>query len=266
MHRRCLTALLALSLIGATIGHAQIARADSTLQTVKDRGTLLAGVRFDTPPYGFVDAAGKNVGVDVEIAAEIARRLGVKLELVRVTGQSRIPTLTSGKVDALIAALTVTPEREKVIDYTMIYVTDGSSVVVKAGSPIKTIADLNDRTVSFVQGTTADEGLRLKAPNAKVLKFQDYPSAFLAFRQGLADAFIGETLGIGQFLNTDPGKYDALPEVLHPDPIGIGLRKDDTEWKAYLNEQLKAIIRDGTWSAIMAKYVGTAVEIPKLDQ
>lgn len=266
MHRRSFSALLALSLTAAATGFAQNARAESTLQTVKSRGTLIAGVRFDAPPYGYVDEAGKNIGFDVEFAGEIAKRLGVKLELVRVTGQSRIPTLTSGKVDMLIAALTKTAEREKVVDYTMIYVTDGSCVVVKKGSPIKTPADLNKASVSYVQGTTTDDGLRLKAPDAQGKKFQDYPSAFLAFRQGLVDAFIGQALGVDQFLKTDPDKYEVLPELLVADPTGIGIRKDDAEWKAYLNEQLKAMIQDGTWRRIMTKYVGDKVETPKIDQ
>jgi ABC-type amino acid transport substrate-binding protein len=253
-----LSCTLALSLIPG-LSHAQ-----STLQAVKSRGTMIAGVRFDAPPYGFVDASGKNIGIDIEIAEEIAKRLGVKLELVRVTGQSRIPTLNSGKIDLLVAALTRTAEREKVVDFTMTYITDGAAVVVKKGSPIKTPADLNGKTVSFVQGTTVDAGLKEAAPSAQPMKYQEYPAAFLAFQQGLADAFIGQALGLDQFLKSDPGKYEVLTKLLYPDPTAIGVRKGESEWKAAIDQQLKAIVLDGTWSRIVKKYVSVPVEMPKV--
>src|SRR5687768_16879203 len=88
------------------------ASAQSTLDAVKARGTLIAGVRFDTPPYGSLDATGKSVGIDIDIANEVAKRLGVRLQLLQVTGQTRIPQLNAGKVDLLLAALARTPERE----------------------------------------------------------------------------------------------------------------------------------------------------------
>lgn len=257
---RCLTITLALALSL----FANASQAQSTLQTVKSRGSMIAGVRFDAPPYGFVDASGKNIGLDIEIAEEIAKRLGVKLELVRVTGQSRIPTLNSGKVDLLIAALTRTAEREKVVDFTMTYITDGAAVVVKKGSPIKTPADLNGRSVSFVQGTTVDAVLKEAAPQAQPLKFQEYPAAFLAFQQGVTDAFIGQALGLDQFLKADPGKYEVLPKYLGADPAGIGVRKNDTEWKNMLDTQLKAIVIDGTWAKIVKRYVSIPIETPKV--
>jgi ABC-type amino acid transport substrate-binding protein len=242
-------------------GHAH---AESTLKVVKDRGTMIAGVRFDSPPYGYVDASGQNVGFDVEIAGEIAKRLGVKLELVRVTGQSRIPTLTSGKVDLLVAALTKTAEREKVVDFTMTYVTDGSAAVVKKGSPIKKISDLNGKTVSFVQGTTADAGMKEKAPQALITKFQEYPAAFLAFQQGITEAFIGQALGLDRFIKTDADKYEVISELVVEDPTAIGVRKDDTEWKDTLNGLLRDMVKDGTWSKIMTKYVSIPLEAPKI--
>jgi ABC-type amino acid transport substrate-binding protein len=262
--RRTVLSSLAIALAFILTFVASKAQAESTLQVVKARGAMIAGVRFDAPPYGYVDANGQNVGFDVEIGAEIAKRLGVRLELIRVTGQSRVPTLISGKVDLLVAALTRTAEREKVVDFTMTYITDGSAVVVKKGSPIKTPSDLNGRTVSYVQGTTADAGMKQLAPQAQVTKFQDYPAAFLAFQQGITEAFIGQALGLDQFLKSDAGKYEVLHDLVVVDPTAIGVRKDDTEWKDALNEILKAMITDGTWSKIITKYVSIPVETPKV--
>jgi ABC-type amino acid transport substrate-binding protein len=244
--------------------HGGEALAESTAEAIKSRGSMIEGVRFDSPPYGSVDANGQNVGIDIDIANEIAKRLGVKLELIRVTGQSRIPTLNSGKVDLLVAGLTRTAEREKVVDFTMTYITDGGAVVVKKGSTIRAPKDLNGRTVSYVQGTTVDAGLKASAPDAKVTKFQDYPAAFLAFDQGITEAFICQFLGVGDFIRANPEKYEVLTELVAVDPIAIGVRKGDTEWKTELDEILKSIITDGTWATIVKKHVAVNVEPPKL--
>jgi len=172
--------------------------------------------------------------------------------------------LTAGKVDLLIAAITKTPEREKVIDFSTTYVTDGSAVVVRKGSPIRTPSDLNGRSVSFVQGTTADAGLKEQAPQAIITKFPEYPAAFLAFQQGVTEAFIGQALGLDQFLKTDPGKFEVLPKLVVVDPIAIGVRKGDEEWLKTLNGLIKDMVTDGTWERIIRKYVSIPLEKPKV--
>lgn len=260
---RIVTSLIAALTVASTF-YGSEALAESTSAAVKSRGIMIAGVRFDSPPYGTVDSNGQNVGIDIDMAREISKRLGVELELVRVTGQSRIPTLNSGKVDLLIAALTKTAEREKVVDFTMTYVTDGGAVLVKKGSTIRTPKDLNGRAVSYVQGTTVDAGLREAAPDAQITKFQDYPAAFLAFDQGITDAFICQLLGADEFIKGNPDKYEVLKDLVAVDPIAIGVRKGDAEWRSELDGILKSIIADGTWSSIMKKHVSIPVEPPSV--
>jgi polar amino acid transport system substrate-binding protein len=240
---------------------AQPGMAESTLQTIKSRGTMIAGVRFDAPPYGSVDAGGKNVGIDIDIANEIARRLGVKLQLVQVTAQSRIPTLNSGKIDLLISDLTHTREREKAIDFTETYIEDGVSVMVRKNSGIKKPADLNGKNVSFVQGSTADAALKKTAPQAKITVYQEYPQAFLAFQQGLTDAFLSDALILGTYVKSDPVNMEVLNSYLTPEPIAIGVRKNDSDWRSALDGVIQDMSADGTWSKIVEKYV--AVSMPK---
>src|SRR5262245_16893593 len=99
--------------------------AQSTLETVQKRGTLIAGVRFDMPPYGYIGDNGSNTGMDIVIVETIAKKLGVKLELKQVTAQTRIPMLQNGTVDVLAAGIAHTIEREKVIDFTVTYFESG---------------------------------------------------------------------------------------------------------------------------------------------
>src|SRR5437660_12450053 len=112
--RRSILVALATALI-ATV--AAPAGAQSTLETVKKRGKLIAGVKTDFPPFGTVDAAGKNVGFDVDVAHRFAKALfddEQQVEIVAVTSGNRIPFLQSGKIDIIIATLTITDERRPV--------------------------------------------------------------------------------------------------------------------------------------------------------
>jgi ABC-type amino acid transport substrate-binding protein len=239
--------------------------AESTLDTVKSRGTLVAGVRFDAPPYGYVDADGKNVGIDIDIADEIAKRLGVRVQFIQVTGESRIPTLLSGKADILLADLTHTRAREQAIDFSITYVLDGIGVMVKKAGAVHDLSDLNGRTVSAVQGASVIyPPLKKVAPEARVIEFPEYPQAFLAFQQGLADAFCGDASILDKFYKSAPGEVEMLRSYLAPEPIAIGLRKNDSDWRNKLNGLLQDMVIDGTWEKIMTKRLSVPISKPEV--
>lgn len=231
------------------------AAAPSTLDTVKARGTLIVGVRYDTAPYGYLDANGKVVGFDIDLIREVAKRLGVSAELVEVTAKTRIPMLQSGKIDILAAALTHTREREKVIDFSTTYVLDGSRLLVKKGSGIKTIQDLDQpgKTIACIQGSIDEVNARRLAPKAKILDFQEYPQAFLAVTQGMADAMTTIVSTLDQFAKKD-GSVEVVGGFLNTQPIAFGLRQNDSEWRNAINGALQDIVEDGTYKTIYSKY------------
>jgi polar amino acid transport system substrate-binding protein len=239
------------------------ATAQSTLDTVKSRGTLVTGVRFDTPPYGSVDASGKNVGIDIDFANELARRLGVKLELVQVTGKTRIPLLTSGKIDLIVAALTHTRERDKVIDFTITYIQDGVKMLVRKNSGIAGPDDLKGKTVSTIQGSVNVPLVQKAAPQARILEYQEYPQAFLALKQGLAQAFVTDVFILEQFAKGDPD-YAIVGPYLAEEPLAIGVRENDSKWRDELNYLLQDMVADGTWSRIMSGYISQPIPKPEV--
>lgn len=225
------------------------------LEDVKSRGKLLAGVRFDSPPYGSVDAGGKVIGFDVDVAADIARRLGVGVEYLQVTGQTRIPMLQSGKIDMLIAATTHTRQRDEVIDFSTRYFTDGQKILVKKGSGIRSVSDIGTKTVATVQGTTVEKKIRELAPQAKVLVFQEWPQAFFAAKQGLADSVTASVLILGKFAKQDTN-FEVVGEFLSEEPIAIGVRQDDSKWRDAINFALQDMTTDGTYARIFNKWLG----------
>src|SRR5271166_1705902 len=113
------------------------ARAESTLQTVLTRGEFLAGITSDSPPSAYLDAQGHEVGYCADVARYLACRLGVKLTFVPVTAASRIPLLTTGRIDAEVAVTTPQKVRNEVVDFTYSYIWDNGVLLVKAGASTK---------------------------------------------------------------------------------------------------------------------------------
>src|SRR4249920_941035 len=108
-----------------------LARADA-LDDIKKRGTLIVGVKADYKPYGFRDPSGAIVGIEPDLAADVAKRLGVKLELVPVVSSNRMQFLQQGKIDMMIATMSDTPERRKIVDIIdPDYYASGTNVLAK---------------------------------------------------------------------------------------------------------------------------------------
>src|SRR5690242_6801066 len=168
------TTCIALALMAATAS-AQT----GTVGKIKERGKLLAGVKLDTPPFGFLDDKNEPVGFDIELVRRIAAHIGVPVELVKVTSATRIPLLVSGNVDLVAASMTHTRERDKAIDFSITYYTGGQSLMVPKTSTITGVKDLGGKQVAVQQGTTLEKNIAAVAPTAKIVAFRDYTAAWL---------------------------------------------------------------------------------------
>ncbi len=251
MRRRYTWMLAGLLLLGGLVPSP--GRAQSTVDTIKSRGTLLAGVKYDTPPFGYVDQNNQVAGFDVDLVKEIAKALGVKVDLIKVTSPTRIPMLVSGNVDLVAASMTNTPERAKTIDFSLTYYTGGQTILVPANSPINSPKDLSGKTVAVQQGTTLEKNIESLAPGAKVLAFRDYTSAWLALRQGRADAFTGSADILRGFAKNTPG-YKLVGEKFSVEPFGIGVRKGDTALLEFVNKTLCDLWKSGRYTELYKKW------------
>src|SRR2546421_8070005 len=147
--------------------------AQSTLEIAKKRGKLIAGVKTDFPPFGTIDAAGRNVGFDVDVAHRFARALfndENQVELVAVTSGNRIPFLQSSKIDVIIATVTITDERRQVVEFSDPYFMSGSLILVPKASAVKSLDDLGGKTVAVIQGAIQDKDVEQLQPKANRLK------------------------------------------------------------------------------------------------
>ena len=129
------TLLLALAVAVATAFTAAAQAPQGSVAKIKERGKLLAGVKLDTPPFGFLNDKNEPAGFDIDLVRKIAERIGVPVELVKVTSPTRIPLLVSGNVDLVAASMTHTRERDKAIDFSITYYTGGQSLLGGEGEP-----------------------------------------------------------------------------------------------------------------------------------
>jgi ABC-type amino acid transport substrate-binding protein len=249
--------LVALAVAAVAVAPGRAA-AESTLEQVKKRGKLIVGVKTDFPPFGSVDAAGKNIGFDVDVAHEFARALlgdPGKAELVSVTSGNRIPYLQSGKIDIIIATVTVTDERRKVVEFSDPYFLSGGLLLVPKASPVNDVKDLNGKKVAIIQGAITDQDIAELAPQATRLKYGKVTEAVLAVKAGHADAFAQDDILILKLAADNPDLRPA-GKPFTPRPYGIAVRKGDTEFIGWVNAQLKRMTQDGTYGRIWKAHLG----------
>jgi polar amino acid transport system substrate-binding protein len=227
----------------------------STLDVVKERGTLIAGVKSDYPPFGYIDEKGELVGFDIEIMKYLAKRLEVKADLRPVTSANRIPMLQNGTIDVIAASLTITQERVQAVDFTVPYIVIGSKFLVKKSSGIKSYEDLAGKTVAYTQGTPWGDKVAKEQPKAKTLVFQDKPQAVVSVLQGKADAYVDDAAPLFIFARQHP-ELEAVGEPTKPSPMGIAVRQNDAKWRNAINFALIAMWEDGTYAELHRKFFG----------
>ncbi|HEV8676605.1 MAG TPA: transporter substrate-binding domain-containing protein [Methylomirabilota bacterium] len=248
-----------LTLCGVALGLVAGAAA-GTLDDVKKRGKLVAGVKTDFPPFGYVDAQGKNLGFDVELGHLFAQALfgdPGKVEFVAVTSGNRIPFLQSGKIDIIIATVTITDERRQVVEFSDPYFLSGSLVLVPKASPIQDVKDLNGKTVAVIQGAIQDQDVAQLAPQANRVKFGKVSEALLAVKGGRAEAYVhDDVLLLSLVKERENQDLKVVGKPFIPRPYGIAVRKGDSEFINWVNGQLQKMRADGTYDRLWKKYFG----------
>jgi polar amino acid transport system substrate-binding protein len=249
-------ALLGAVAIASSRAQAQTAQsaAGDTLAKVKAAGTLLAGVRNDFPPIGSIDTSGKPVGFGPDLAEAFAKKLGVKAEFVPTTSRTRIPLLQNGSIDCEFGITTPTVEREKTVDFSIPYVWDAVSMIVKEGAS-KTVKDYAPpKKVATTQGSYIIELFKEHIANPEIVLFQEYPVAVQALKNGKVDGVgVNRASGVAYVRK---GSGLEMSDNMVRDPWGIMVRPNDSNWRNWLNYTLQVLWKEGTYKAIWEKHMG----------
>lgn len=205
------------------------------------------------PPYEFYENE-KIVGIDAEIAEAIADKIGMKLEIEDTEFGSIITGVQTGKYDIGMAGLTVTDERKKSVNFTDSYATGIQSVIVKEGSDIKTIDDIEGKKIGVQQDTTGHIYSADDYGDEFVLPFNKGADAVSALVSGKVDCVIIDNEPAKSYVASNPGLVILDTEYASED-YAICISKDKPELLEKVNAALKELIADGTVKKIIDKYI-----------
>jgi polar amino acid transport system substrate-binding protein len=252
---------LFIALTAMTIGlsTAAVARADD-LANIISKGVVRIGVPVDVPPFGSQDANRNPVGLDVELAQAIGKALGVKVELQQITGANRIPYLLTNKIDIVIAALGMTPERAKQITYTSPYADTYDAVYGPKSAQVSSAADLGKLKVAVTKGTTQDNELTGMNANANFMRTDDDATAATAYMSGQADLFATNSLVVQELQKQNPGKEFDRKFVLARGPAHMGVRMGEQNLTNWLNVFIYSNVMSGELDKLTQKYLGHPYE------
>ena len=238
--------------------------ATDTLDEVRQKGVLVAGVKDSLPPFGYVDARTRSiVGYDVDFCQAIAKRLGVRLELKPVTSADRVPQLVEGNIDIIAATMTKNQQRARQIDFSYTYFLTGQKFLARKGT-LRTLNDLAGKKIGTAKGSTSEQNVKKAVPSATVLSFEDYPQAFLALEQGRVVAVTTDEAILAGILAKAPklDKFE-IPDIqISEEPNGLGMRKGDKRFVDFVDKALLQMEQSGEAQRIFDKWFGPGSAAP----
>lgn len=257
--KRIVIAALALA---AVIGASHAANADA-LDDIKKSGKIRIAIDLGVPPYGMTDAQMQPTGLDVEAGKMLAKDWGLQFEHVPTTGASRIPSLQTGKADLVISSLSYTAERAKVIDFSLGYAVLRTVIAAPKSVNVKSLADLDGKTVGTVRGTTHDTQLTKEAPKGmKLVRYEDDATEGQAFLSGQVDIFSTAEMIVPQLDKKNPARQVEVKFVLDNFKLCVGIKKDETRLVEEVNKWVLANIKNGKLNELNKKYFGS--DLPEL--
>lgn len=232
------------------------------LDDIKQARKIRIAIDLGVPPYGMTDEKLQPIGLDVETARMLAKDWGVEFEHVAVTGASRIPALQTGKADLVISSLSFTPERAKVIDFSLAYAVLRTVVAAPKTVTLKSLGDLDGKTVGTVRGTTHDAALTKRGPTGmKLVRYEDDATEAQAFLTGQVDIFSTAEMIVPQIDKKNPARQVEVKFVLDNNKLAIGVKKDEKRLLEEINKWVAENLKSGRLNDLNKKYFGS--ELPE---
>ncbi len=227
----------------------------------KKSETITWGVKADTKLFGLMDVKTNRIqGFEIDLAKAMTKQiLGPKgkARFIQVTSQTRMPLLRNGNIDAIMATMTITPQRAEQVDFSRSYFDAGQAILVKNGSKIKNVHDLNysGAVVLGVVGSNSVQNIKKFAPKAKVLQLTDYSQAFTALRSGQGQALTTDN-GILYGMSVENPNYSVVGGTFTKEPYGIAVDKGQKPFLNAINSALTEVEKSGQYNKLIYKWFG----------
>ena len=238
---------------------------DTSLEQIQTKGKLVLGLDDAFPPMGFRNENNEIVGYDIDLAKEVAKRLGVTLVLQPIDWNAKEQELNTGKIDCIWNGFTITEERTKNMAFTKPYLKNAQVLVVKKDAAYQTLADLTGKTVGLQAGSSAAEALDtaadFKAGLKNVVEFKDNLTALMDLEIGGVDAVIMDLIVANDNITRSGKGYRILDEFLYAEDYGVGFRKSDLALRDAVQAALEAMAKDGTLASITTTWFGSDISV-----
>jgi len=272
--KRILALVAALAVLASSVTPALAqapAPAQGTLEKINQSGTLTIGTRTGSPPFAYVNSKNEWVGFSIDLVEELVKpalekKLGkaIKVEKKESTPPTRIPLLSSNAVDLIAGTMTDTRTRRDSVDFSITFFVTGAQFLVKKGSKIRSIKDIDGKRIASQQGSTNAKIIRERAPKAQLREFPDQPAAFQALLQGQVDAYTNDGIQLAglKAKAQNPAQWEIVGDFYSYEPYGMAMRKNDADFRNVVNGGLMDGIESGKYFEIYDKWFGPKGELP----
>jgi ABC-type amino acid transport substrate-binding protein len=241
---------------------------DGALKKIKESSTLNLGHLTSAPPFSFPGPDKRPVGYSIDLCTHIASRiqqqLGINLKLnwVPVTTENRLEMVASGKVDIECGTSTATLSRQERVDFSLMTFVDGGGILTKSDFKLGAVADLADKRIAIIPGTTTEKAiekfLKEEFVSVKYIQVKNHVEGLAAVEKGSAEAFAsdrGILIGLA-VTSKDPSRF-ALPSILFSyEPYGFMVRRNDAAFRLTVNRALAGLYRSGDIVPIYDRWFG----------
>ncbi|SNT02378.1 amino acid ABC transporter substrate-binding protein, PAAT family [Actinomadura meyerae] len=242
-------------------------------ESLLDKPTLVVGVRPDLPGLGLRNSAGGYEGFDIDVARYVGRRLGKKIQFIQVLASERLPVLTSGRADLVLATLSVTPERKTRIAFAGPYYMSHQDVLVRTDERgVKGVRDLSGRRFCAVEGADPIQRLRaLSGMTARTVPARSYDECMGMIKARTVDAITTNDVILAGLIRREGKGFRLVNARISEQNTGIGIRQGDVEGCEALNKVITGMYQDGTAERLMHKWFGgtgldlSIIEVPQFE-
>src|ERR1700761_4647831 len=224
---------------------------DSTKAKIQKKGKLVVGTSLNTLMFSVRNPmTGQTEGFEGDLARLLAKKLtgsADNVEWVKTTTENRLPFVQNGRVDVVIATLTINAAGRKVIGFAGPYYVAGQDILTRRGdTSIKGVTDLTGKTACVLNGTTVEDNVKKFAPQTKFVTFNDTAACVEGVADGRFDAYVDDGATLAGEALRQPNKSRIVGKPFTQEPYGIGVAKDDAAFREWLDTQLEQSIKDGT--------------------
>jgi polar amino acid transport system substrate-binding protein len=248
-----------LTVFALVSGFATAARADLFADVIS-RGVIRIGVPADLIPFGYQNVNREPEGFDIDLANMLAKSLGVKAELIPITGANRIPYLLTDKVDITVSLMGLTPERAKQVMFSSPYASTSLAVFGPKSLNVKSPADLKKYKVAATRGNTEETSLTAMAPQADIMRTENDATTIAAYLSGQAQLFAASSFVPIELAKKNPNKEFDLKFVIRPSPGCMGVKMGEHNMLRWIDSFIYFNKMNGELDKLHHKWLGRGMD------